>query len=253
MITNIFEKLQLNHSHRLYHQIRSFIIANIENGKLNEGDQLPSEIELCHILHISRPPIRQAFATLVDEGYLLRKKRGGTFIRSNHVITNTYDTENNYHRLKEMKKSVSYTKVLSQKKAKGSKLIKNCLEEDKSNLVYLERIRFVDDKVVARVQNYFSFRRFPIILETNMNNESLYHLLKKFYGIELHHVSHDIQAIPADKKLAEIFKIEVGMPILRITTVAFTANNVPFDYSIDEYLGSNYVFHMDKIATTKCL
>lgn len=253
MTTTVFEELQLDHSRRLYDQIRNFIIAKIENGELNEGDQLPSELELCHILHVSRPPIRQAFAILVDEGYMLRKKRGGTFIRSNHVITSAFDSNENYHKMKETKRKKPYTVVLQQKKAKGTTLIKNCLEESKSSLIYLERIRYVEGKAVARVQNYLSYRRFPIIMDLNLNNESLYHVLKKHYGIILHHVSYDIQAIPADKMNARLFGIEEGFPILRVTTVAFTQNNVPFDYSIDEYIGNKYVFHVDKMSSHTCL
>lgn len=251
MITNVFENLQLDHGKKLYNQIRNFIIDMIEAGELKEGDQLPSEMELCHILHVSRPPIRQAFSTLVDEGYLLRKKRGGTFIRSNHVITSGFDASCDYHRLPRTKGVRPYTELLKCKKVKGNANIRNCLDITNSNVIYLERLRYVDQKPIAHIQNYLSYRRFPKLMELDLNNVSLYNILKHYYGIEPHHVNYDLQAIQADKTLAKLFQIDEGTPILRITTVTFTQNNVVFDYSIEDYIGSSYVFHVDKMPIVR--
>ena len=64
----------------LYYQLKQFMITNIENGKLKEGDAVPTEEELCSILNISRATIRQAFSELVTEGRLKRQKAKGTFI-----------------------------------------------------------------------------------------------------------------------------------------------------------------------------
>ena len=44
----------------LYYQLKKFMLEHIDNGDLKEGDPVPSEEELCNMLHVSRATIRQA-------------------------------------------------------------------------------------------------------------------------------------------------------------------------------------------------
>ena len=58
---------------------RRQILEWIATGELKPGQQIKEE-EIAKRLHISRPPIREAFKTLEAEGLVIRKPRRGVFV-----------------------------------------------------------------------------------------------------------------------------------------------------------------------------
>lgn len=54
----------------------------IEKGVYVPGDRIPTERALCEKYDISRAPVRQALADLVQEGYIRRQSGRGTFVQA---------------------------------------------------------------------------------------------------------------------------------------------------------------------------
>lgn len=65
----------------LYYQLKMLIKRKIEDGTLSAGDRIPTERVMCRQYHISRAPVRQALAELVQEGYIFRQSGRGTFVK----------------------------------------------------------------------------------------------------------------------------------------------------------------------------
>lgn len=66
----------------LYQQIKLWLRYKIEAGELREGESVPSEAVLTRSLEVSRAVVRQAFYELRLEGYVVRDKGRGTFVRT---------------------------------------------------------------------------------------------------------------------------------------------------------------------------
>ncbi len=64
----------------LYVQIRDLFVADIEAGRLEAGDQLPSEPELVARFGVGRPTVRQALGLLRQEGWVITRRGAGTFV-----------------------------------------------------------------------------------------------------------------------------------------------------------------------------
>ena len=64
-----------------YLEIADLIRIDIRREKLQEGDQLPTERELCERFSCSRGTIQQALDILVREGHVSRHQGRGTFVR----------------------------------------------------------------------------------------------------------------------------------------------------------------------------
>lgn len=64
----------------LYLQLTEQIKLRIRSGEIEVGDMLPSELELCDSLHISRSTVRQSMALLESEGFVVRRRGKGTFV-----------------------------------------------------------------------------------------------------------------------------------------------------------------------------
>jgi GntR family transcriptional regulator len=63
-----------------YYQVYDYLLNKIKDGKVKEGYQLPNEILLCDMFHVSRTTIREAFRELESNGYITRGRGQGTFI-----------------------------------------------------------------------------------------------------------------------------------------------------------------------------
>ena len=57
------------------------LFQKIVTGEIPEGDALPSEHELCALLDISRPVVREALQRLRDEGLIASRRGSGSFVQ----------------------------------------------------------------------------------------------------------------------------------------------------------------------------
>jgi DNA-binding GntR family transcriptional regulator len=64
----------------LYRQLKSKIKEAIINGQLKPGSLLPSEKTLREIFDISSTVVQQSYASLEEEGYIIRRRGSGTFV-----------------------------------------------------------------------------------------------------------------------------------------------------------------------------
>jgi GntR family transcriptional regulator len=70
----------------LYHQLQDLLRRQIEAGRWQPGDLMPSEIELSRHYRVSRMVVRQAMAILEDEHQVVRHRGRGTFVAEPAVI-----------------------------------------------------------------------------------------------------------------------------------------------------------------------
>lgn len=64
----------------LYHQLASWLLAQIESGVMPTGEKIPSEPELARRFGIGRPTVRQATDLLIRRRRLERRRGSGTFV-----------------------------------------------------------------------------------------------------------------------------------------------------------------------------
>ena len=72
-----------------YFQLQRWLVEQIEQGVFKAGDKIPTEAELVQMAGLARATIRQAIQNLVNMGYLIRKRKLGTF-----VLNRTVDKSN---------------------------------------------------------------------------------------------------------------------------------------------------------------
>ncbi len=74
------QSLKVVEKKRAYESIVHQVMALIENGKLKQGDQLPSERELTEIFKVSRTTVREAIRTLESMKLLQSRQGNGTYV-----------------------------------------------------------------------------------------------------------------------------------------------------------------------------
>ena len=69
-------------SNKLYIQIYNQLHDAIVSGKIQVGDKLPSEKELCQIFNVSRVPVREALCALELNGLVDSIQGGGVYVKA---------------------------------------------------------------------------------------------------------------------------------------------------------------------------
>ncbi len=70
---------------RIYEKIVDEIKDLIDQGRLNWGDQLPTERELSETFKVSRTCVREAFRILESQGFLESRPGNGTYVANNTI------------------------------------------------------------------------------------------------------------------------------------------------------------------------
>jgi GntR family transcriptional regulator len=231
----------------LYYQLKKRVLSLIENSVITEGDMLPPENELCELLQISRPTIRQAFTELVNEGYLDRHKGKGTFVSKPKVDDRFFSKLESFNTEMLSKGLTPHTKIIAIKKIE-------CPHEANDRLciplnapiLYLSRLRSVDNIPLVYVETFLSFEKYGKIMNVDLTINSLYDSLEEIYHVRVSRVRREIEAINAHRREAELLQIARNRAISLVKTVSYPENSTdPVEFSIARYRGDMNKFSID--------
>ena len=226
----------------LYKQLEELLLTEIENGALKSGTRLPTEIELSEQYHVSRVTVRKALAALSDAGYLERKSGKGTFIAEKKMQRNLSSTALSFTEMCQMMNIVP-----------GAKTLKIALEEptpkeaERMNLgkgesiIVIERIRYADGKPIMLESNKFP-ESFNFLFSENLNDRSLYEILRTKYNISLDYSTKTIDIIFASAQEAKALNITKGYPLLRISSVIHDSTSSFTNLGVQLCIGDKYKF-----------
>ncbi|MDR1972201.1 MAG: GntR family transcriptional regulator, partial [Treponema sp.] len=231
----------------LYYQLKKQVLALIENAAIKEGDILPPESELCALLKVSRPTIRQAFTELVTEGYLNRYKGRGTFVSKPKVDERFFSKLESFNREMIAKGLKPQTRVLEIKKLYGNPEANEHLALSlDAPLIYLRRLRLVDGVPLVYLETFLPFEQYQKLMDVDFSVNSLYDSLEKWYRIRVIRVHREIEAINAPKKEAEFLQIAKNRAVSLVKTVAYSDDTPgPVEFSIARYRGDLNKFSVE--------
>lgn len=222
----------------LYYQLKEIIREQIEEGILAPGDLLPSERELSEKYGISRPTVRQALKELVYEGLLTREKGRGTFVAKpkleygfiQHFVTFYEDMAQRGYTLK--------TRVLRRELQDPPKRIAKALQlKEGEKIIFIERLRFVEDEPVVWVQNHIPHHLCPGLLEEDLTDRSLYRLLTERYNLKPQWAEVSLEPVLATDRDAELLGLEPKAPVLLMENITYDVSNRPIDLFISRFRG----------------
>jgi DNA-binding GntR family transcriptional regulator len=203
---------RIPHYRKLYEILRKQII----DGVYSEGDILPSENELCSIHKLTRPTIRHSLDALVNEGFIKKHQGKGSIV---HKLPKGIGIL-----------SVAGTTIaLGEKNSRSEILVKPFVKpwdepfmfklsqsEINSGCIYLERIRFFNEKPIFYDINYIPNINMPRFTSRSLENRSLFDMLRKFYQVEIKGGEQKIKAIEAHSIIANYLSVKTGHPVLHL-------------------------------------
>lgn len=215
----------------LYYQLEEILREKIECGVWNTGDTIPTENEMMEQYGISRSTVRQAILALVNDGYLKREKSKGTIVTDNfgrkHVIGSlmSFTSEMN------MKGIPHYSVLLSQKVVEADKLLSTKMSiPEGSQVYYLRRIRYVNDRPFLVDEHYIPYDLVPGIENKYKENTSLYSLLQDEYQFNLHHGQIVFEPTHPSGDECDMLKITPTTSLILAERVVYSESNIVLDY-----------------------
>jgi len=199
-----------------YRQLYELLRKQIVDGLYKEGDILPSENELCAVHHLTRPTVRHALDALVNEGFIRKHQGKGSIV----------------HKLP---KGIGILSIAGTTSALGAGNLKSDIivkprvqawdddfmfnvaaNERNAGCIYMERLRYFNEKPIFYDINYIPNINLPRFTSRNLENKSLFDILRTAYHIEIKGGEQKLRAIKADRAIAGFLKISQGDPVLHL-------------------------------------
>ncbi len=235
------DKIYKSSSEPLYAQLENILLEKIQGGVLNENDLLPTESEICKYFELSRTTVRQTFQDLVNKGYLYRIRGKGTFVSKQKIVQEFMNKLESFNDEMLALGMTPSTKLLSMSIVKTTNEIEAALNTKSQQVIKLERLRFANNVPIVYVITYLPIQC-SFVLEKDMEQNSLYSLLKTYKETEVSQVTRQLEAILATKDLSKLLQIPIGAPIQFSTTIGSNGKGDPIEYSLAYYAGDKNKF-----------
>lgn len=218
-------------------QVTARIRALIEEEQFQDG-RLPSEPELALMLQASRATIRQALASLAEEGLIIRKHGIGTFV--NERVLNIPTRLEEVWDFAEMIALSGYTPdvqhlELTLGPAPDRVAQQLALDGESREVITTANVFFADASPVI-----YCLDIIPAELVTQAYREEelhgpVYQFLEKRCGQRLSHNIAEVQPVVADDKLADLLQCERGSPLHFFRETGFNRAGAAIVYSEEYY------------------
>jgi DNA-binding GntR family transcriptional regulator len=183
---NIFmELIDREDPQKLYLQLYEILKKKIESSEWSLGSQIPTEEELCKTFGVSRATVRTAVLELVRHGYLKRQQGKGTYIYKN-VVSEGLTMMTNFKELLFEDTVTLSTDILARTVMMpvDDLDIKLDISKDK-HIIYIKRLRSVEGEPILFQESYIPYHVCPLLLEEEIEQQSLFDLFEKKYGIKI--------------------------------------------------------------------
>lgn len=232
-----------------YYQLLRLLEDDIQSGKWEPGDVLPSEHELCALYAVSRTVVRQALGSLVSSGLLHRVKGKGTFVSPRKLKEKFVQRSDGFYREMSSQGLSVQTQVTDQRIVVPPPYIARCLElEDGQGVTKIDRRRSVDDQVLMFVQTYIPEAICPALMQADVAEGSLYALLRERFGLSIASGRRLVESVAAHPPIANLLDVSRGAPVLKIESVSYLANGRPLEYYEAWHRGDRTRFEIEMIV-----
>lgn len=226
-----------------YSQIADYYRGLIEKKKLDEGERIPTEEQVCSLFQVSRITARQAMTELAQAGYIERIQGKGSFVRVKKTDMQLNHLQGFTEEMK-AKGMLCSSRVLSVRvEICDRQTVERLALEKDAQVISIERLRLANDQPVAVEHVFIPFFLCPDLPGRDLTG-SLYRLLSE-YGLKVARATQDIAAGFSPRALCELLGIRQTAPTLNIERVTYLENGTPLEYVLSAYRSDRYTFHVE--------
>lgn len=227
----------------LYHQITLHLQQLIKEGKLQPGDQLPSERQLAEETGVSRMTVRQAVHAMVADGYCERVRGRGIYVRKRPVIIDSRSFEGFTANMGRQGLAAS-TRSITSRIVDPPDLVREILElGPQARVIELTRLRLIGSFPAVLETEWFAADRFDGLEKEDMSR-SLYEILERRYGTKISSTTDTIRPYLPDERECALLQVPIGAPVILRDRVGNDASGKAVEVVRSVYSPDQYEFRM---------
>jgi GntR family transcriptional regulator len=232
----------------LHHQVYLDLSSALDAGEWKPGDRLPPERELAERYGCSLITVRRALSELAREARIERTRGRGTFVLRPRLeldfgSSQSFTSEMQSHGLD------AETKVVAARREAAGEAVANALAlEIGAPTLYLERLRLAGGEPMLLEQVHLPADRFPGLLASDLEHNSLYGLLTERYGTRVVRAREAIEPVQLRGREARLLEQPSGRPALLVEGVAFAADGVPVEFARSFVRGDRTRYYVERVV-----
>lgn len=225
----------------LYYQLAGVLREQILSGRFASGDRLPTEADLVAEYGVSRITVRQALASLEQEGLVRREVGRGTFVGERRPFSGTLKVEGSLDDLISIGLFTS-VKLLDLRTVKATREEAAILRLPPGALLTrCARLRYWHGDpychIVVDLPHEIGRR-----LDRADFKGSILRALEDKLGIHIRDAEQTVRASLADAALARVLHTRIGAPLLAIDRIVMRDDGTPVEHVRTHYRSDIYSF-----------
>jgi GntR family transcriptional regulator len=226
----------------LYAQFKNSIIDEIAQGRLKAGDRLPSHRELCEQYQISHMTVRRAINELSYDGVIVTVPGKGMYVAASKQDADAGPLVS-FHDDIALRGMKAGMRTLDSRIESASTALAQIMGiEVGAPLVYLMRLMLASGVPMAVARTYLPLNLCPGLLDSELEDGSLYATLRSRYGLHLGSAKRTAEAVLADEDQAELLGLRMPAALLLIEQITLLDTGKAVEYSRIFYRGDQYRF-----------
>lgn len=232
----------------LHHQVYLDLSSALDAGEWRPGDRLPPERELALRYGCSLITVRRALSELAREERLERTRGRGTFVLHPRLELD-FGGSQSFTGEMQSRGLDPETKLVAARPEAAGKAVASALDlELGSPTLYLERLRLAGGEPLLLEQVHLPAERFPGLLASDLEHNSLYDLLTERYGTRIVRAREAIEPVLLRRREAGLLGQAVGRPALLIEGIAFAADGRPIEFARSYVRGDRTRYFVERIV-----
>lgn len=224
--------------------VRDQLLAAMRSGEFAGCDRLPRESVLAEHLGISRTQLRDILSLLEREGFISRLHGVGTVI--NHHVLDARTRADIEIEFLDMIRQNGYEAEVAfvrfSEETAGKKIAKRLQIPEGTPVIRIARLCTADGRPAIYCEDVIEKALAHGEYTLRDLEQPIFHFLKQFCSVVPYMDLTDVRAVVADARLAEIFQIPTGSPLLNMDEVDYDVNGKPV-FCSDEYFADGIFRH----------
>ncbi|MDO4169462.1 MAG: GntR family transcriptional regulator [Lachnospiraceae bacterium] len=223
-----------NHSESLplYVQVKEDIKDKIISSYYPKNSYLPSEFKLMDEYGVSRPTIRQAIRDLCQENYLEKKRGIGTLVKGKPFEFRNLNDLMNFNEEARTNCSTYSTRVLHFDIVQNNSILSEVFGPSEQDFFSIKRLRTINQQSAELVTTYIPKVLIPNLQDFDLEEHSLFDIMKKESGIETSYAEKMFWAINASAEDAHLLQIPENTAIQFVKTITYDTSGQPIEFSL---------------------
>jgi GntR family transcriptional regulator len=225
------------HGPLLYSQVESVLAAEITDGSLKAGDQLPTEDSLLARFEVSRITVRRAIQNLVNRGLVEILRGRGTFVAAPKITQELTELSGFVEDMQALGRKPT-AHLIGKDIVIANETVADQLALTKGErVVRIHRVRLADDIPMSFDETYLPLEIGKKIITNNLKTEPIFALLEQKYNIPLFEAEYKLEAVAATVDVSAALRVPQGSPIFLIERTSYSTGGRPVDYERLYYRG----------------